>query len=117
MPMIMQMMPPALNRLKAEVGASFGQLELGEPHAGEHRVQPADEGVEADVVQERGQRRLAQVVLEVVDVHAALEREGDEHQDGEGQHHQPGLVAHQVGQVLPNARTSAPAPARRVRGW
>ena len=92
-------------------------LELGQPHAGQHRVEPADEGVEADVVQERGQRRLAQVVLEVVDVHATLEREGDEHQDRECEHHQPGLVAQQVGQVLPRRWTSAPAPAPRARGW
>ena len=83
--------------------------EAGQTPSIERRVQSPDEVVEAGRVEEARQGGFAHVVLEVVDVRAALEGQVDEDQHGEGQHHFPRPVVQQVGQILQH-------PARLLPG-
>ncbi len=52
MPTIMKMMPPALNRLNAEVGASFGHWNSASPIPASTEFSPAMKRFEADLIEE-----------------------------------------------------------------
>ena len=69
-------------------------------HPGEHTVQSGDKTVKTDIFQKCSQMRFAQVVFEIIHIHAALKREGDKNKNRDDEHGDPGLVSKQITQVF-----------------